>query len=72
MAAFEVRESGRSKRVVRALYPSAAATNYVAVCEPEPMHVQRVVLVRAWPGWFRRWERFLVVNHGSACEARPA
>lgn len=72
MAAFEVKESGRAKRVIRALYPSAAATNYVAVCEPEPLHIQRTVLVRAWPGWLRRWQVFLVVNHAHVCEARRA
>jgi hypothetical protein len=46
---YSVREEGRKPRVLVAAYPSAAATNYVAVCEPEPMHVKRYVKVRAWP-----------------------
>lgn len=60
-------DDGRTAYVT-GMYPSAAATNYAAVIEPEPMHQARYVTVRLWPfAFLRRGDRFGVVNHGTSC-----
>ncbi len=65
---YTVREEGREPRKVSGHYPSAAATNYAAVCEPEPKHVARIVKVRQWPLGLVHYT-FEVVNHGDMAEA---